>query len=175
MSCNCGCNGNLQILTGEKGDPGADGGFTGLADIVLADSTALALTVADSGSTVVFSRAGGVAVTLPSANDAATVGVFYDFVVFTSVTNPNAYTITAETGVGYQDLFAGAVVSVVDAASPLVFAPNGTTNDVITMSGTTSGGIAGTELTITCVAINTWMVTGTNICSPAPAVTIFGN
>lgn len=174
MSCNC-SDSNLTILKGDTGDTGAAGTFTGQSDVISANSAGLTLTVAQSGSTVVFARAGGVAVTLPSANDADTIGVFYDFVVYTSVTNPNVYSITASNGVGYNDLFFGAVVSQVDATSPLIFSPNGTTNDVITMSGTTSGGRQGTTLTIECVAINTWMVTGTNICSPAPAVTIFGN
>lgn len=157
--CNCNNNGNLTLLKGDKGDPGAAGPVitTGGA------GGTVVLTVAQSGGTLVLDSGSGIAVTLPTA----TPGLTYDFVVVTTVGVAND-TVTA-TGAVYT----GGVISIEDGSAPLYFAPNGTTNNIITMNGTTQGGVAGTNFNLTCYIANKWVFSGTFIGATAPQITPF--
>lgn len=116
------------------------------------------LTAAQSGTAVYLDKADGVVITLP----ASSVGLTYDFVVVTSVTS-NAYKLsTATQGTEFfdgtyfsHDIDGTGVVGVVATG-------DGTTTDNLSMNGTTTGGLAGTILRVTCTATNKWTVAGHN-------------
>jgi hypothetical protein len=58
------------------------------------------------------------------------------------------------------DLFFGTVdLAVANGASSL-FAPNGSSNDVMNFNGGTTGGVAGSYVTVQAVAANKWLVIG---------------
>jgi hypothetical protein len=114
----------------------------------------LALTAAQSGAVVYLDKADGVAITLP----ASAVGLTYRFIVVTSVTS-NAYKLS--TAVQGTEFFDGTVNSLQDAAvASAVFTGDGTSHDNISMSGTTTGGLIGTDLMVTCTAANKWTTSG---------------
>lgn len=112
------------------------------------------LTAAQSGTTVYLDKADGVVVTLP----ASAVGLTYRFVVVTSVTS-NAYKLsTATQG---TEFFDGTYNSLQDAAvASSVFTGDGTTHDNFSMNGTTTGGLVGTDIEVTCTVANKWTVSG---------------
>lgn len=115
----------------------------------------LALTAAQSGAQVFLAKADGVTVTLP----ASAVGLSYDFIVHTAVTS-NAYKIS--TSVQGTEFFDGTLNSLGDAAAAsAVFTADGSTHDNLSMNGTTTGGLVGTEIRVTCSAANLWTVSGT--------------
>jgi len=112
------------------------------------------LTAADSGAQVYLDKADGVVITMP----AAVVGLSFDFIVVTSVTS-NAYKLsTATQG---TEFFDGTINSLQDAAvASAVFTGDGSTHDNFSMNGTTTGGLVGTLLHVTCSKANTWTVSG---------------
>lgn len=114
----------------------------------------LALTAAQSGAEIYLDKADGVVVTLP----ASSVGLTYKFFAVTSVTS-NAYKLsTATQG---TEFFDGTINSLQDAAvASAVFTGDGSTHDNFSMNGTTTGGLVGTQLRVTCSAANKWTVTG---------------
>ncbi len=115
------------------------------------------LTVADSGQVFLLDAAAGVTVTLPTA----AAGLTYTFVVKTSVTS-NSYKITAGSSNGY---FMGSLATTTGTGSADIFTGNGSSDISVTMNGTTTGGLLGTLITITCVTTGLWEVSGTNIAS----------
>lgn len=112
------------------------------------------LTAADSGAQVFLDKADGVVITMP----AAVVGLSFDFIVVTSVTS-NAYKLsTATQG---TEFFDGTYNSLQDAAvASAVFTGDGTTHDNFSMNGSTTGGLVGTAIRVTCSAANKWTVSG---------------
>lgn len=112
------------------------------------------LTAPESGAVVFLDKADGVVVTLP----AWAAGLTYKFVVVTSVTS-NAYKLsTATQG---TEFFDGSYQSLQDAAvASTMFTGDGSTHDNISMNGTTTGGLIGTELTVTATSSNKWTVSG---------------
>ena len=123
----------------------------------------LALTAAQSGAKVFLAKADGVVVTLP----ATAVGLTYDFIVHTSVTS-NAYKLSSS--VQGTEFFDGTVNSSGDAAAAsVVFTGDGTTHDNVSMNGTTTGGLIGTVLNVTCSAANLWTVSGWLVASGTEA------
>ncbi len=155
--CNC-TTAQISVLTGSKGDPGSVPGVvtTGGA------GGAVTLTTAQSGMTFVFDSSTATPVTLPTAS----VGLTYDFV--STVAPGTTHTITAPGAV-----YTGAIESIVSTNAALIYAPNGTTNNVFTMNATTQGGQPGTAFSMTCYVANKWVVTGKTIGSLAPMVTNF--
>lgn len=136
---------------------------TGVASRIIRHTTGATrtLTAAQSGTTVYLDKADGVLITLPAAST-ANIGVTYDFVVVTSVTS-NVYKISTATqntefmdgSYFSHDIDGTGVVGV-------VFTGDGTTTDNYSMNGTTTGGLAGTILGVTCTALNKWTVIGHN-------------
>ena len=112
------------------------------------------LTAEESGTTVYLDKADGVVITLP----AWAIGRTYRFIVVTSVTS-NAYKIsTATQG---TEFFDGTYSSLQDAAvASAVFTGDGSTHDNFSMNGTTTGGLVGTDITITATSSNKWTVSG---------------
>lgn len=119
--------------------------------------SAKTLTSAESGGLIVFNRAAGTIVTLPASQ----AGLWFDFVVMTSVTSNNHKVITAEA----TAFIKGQLVSVdTDSSNALAYdqVGNGSTHVAITMNGTTTGGLIYTNFRMNCVSSTLWTVSGFN-------------
>lgn len=155
MSQNIDLGGNTLIVENIKVGATASG-QAGAASTVVRHTTGATrtLTAAQSGALVYLDKADGVVITLP----ASAVGLTYRFVVVTAVTS-NAYKLsTATQG---TEFFDGTYNSLQDAAvASAVFTGDGSTHDNFSMNGTTTGGLVGTDFTVTCTAANKWTVSG---------------
>lgn len=116
--------------------------------------TAATLTVdrdTHAGTVVTVNRAAGCTVTLPAA---AGKGDEYTFYVGTTISS-NSFIVKVANS---SDTMAGGVAISTDIAGITMLA--GGTNDTITMSGSTTGGVAGSWVRLVDVAANVWMVNG---------------
>lgn len=115
---------------------------------------AITLTSAYSGYTFLLDKADGLAFTLPTE----AVGMKFRFVVTTAVTS-NAYSITSA---ATADLHVGGLVSIdTDTGDAVAFwKPDASNDDALSMNGSTTGGLVGTDITFECFAANRWHVTG---------------
>lgn len=112
------------------------------------------LSVDESGSTVLFDRAAGIVYTLPLAKP----GVFFDFVITTTITSNSAKVIT---GAATEFLIGGYTNVDTDTSNAVaVFTGNGSTHIAVTQNGTTTGGVLGTKLRFTCLSSTRWFVEG---------------
>lgn len=129
-------------------------------NVISVTGATAAPTAAQSGTSFLLNRAAGIVVTLP----APVIGAKYTFIVQTSVTS-TSYKIITDAG---TTLLQGAVISATTTAS--VFESLiGTSNIAVTMNGTTTGGLVGTQLTFTCISATLWQVTGVNFTSGTTA------
>lgn len=132
------------------------------------------LDVASYAGKIIRTNDATLVITLPSINTTANpvtsgpgqdpntvnnVGTTYTFVVETTA---SALSIVTDG----TDKFVGSMMMVDTDSSGAVtaFAP-GASNDVITFNGTTTGGIAGSTVTVTVLAANKYMVTGVALAS----------
>lgn len=153
----CDCNALISTSKGEKGDPGRTLAGTEL----IASAASEALTVDDNGIVIYLSNATGKEYTLPSA---PTNGTFYEFSVYTSVTS-NAYNILASG----TDTFSGSLLSSKAADHSSLFSPVSTDNK-ISLNGTTTGGLIGTNFRVVYLSVQRkWFVSGDNYGSGALA------
>ncbi len=106
----------------------------------------------DSGSLFVLKSADGLTVTLPTGGR----GLFYDFVVGTSVTAPDKYEIKTQTA----DKIRGVLVNSRDDTASKSFVA--TSSDEIDMDGSTTGGLIGTGFRLVCDNDGVWNVFGLN-------------
>lgn len=142
-------NGNVVLAAGKS--------ITGGVQNVVSGSGATAsLTAAQSGSVVLFDRAAGIVFTLP----APTIGLWYEFIVTTTITSNNA---EVDTDAGTTFLMGGVDLIIGASATTLGCAGNGTSHVKIQMNGTTKGGILGSQLWFTCVSATQWNVSGTAV------------
>lgn len=124
--------------------------------IVAALTATTSLTAGQTDGVFTLGTATGFVTTLPAAT-AALAGTTYKFIVKTSVTSNN-YTIQ---GASASDLFHGGVALVSSTADNSVYAPaNGSSHYKLVMAGTTTGGLVGTIVEVTCLGLNAWAVTG---------------
>ena len=129
----------------------------------------LGISALDSGSLTLLDRAAGIVVTLPVATS-ATIGMFFDFKVLTTVTT-NAYKVI--TGAATEFLI-GSYMSVDTDTSNvgLTMVGNGTSHIAVNMTAASSnalGGIQGTTLRFTCLSTTRWAVEGVVQCAGTPA------
>lgn len=119
------------------------------------NNSGVSLTTSQSGATILLDKADGLTITLP----ADAVGLTYRFVSTVDLTSSN-YVIQGNSS---NDLFKGGILAVDDTTPEVatMFKPDGSDDYICTMNGTTTGGEIGTDVTFTCVAANTWLVTGT--------------
>lgn len=103
------------------------------------------------GNVTRLSAAAGLTVTLPASTGK---GDEYDFFVLTTVTS-NDYIIKVANA---TDIFAGALGVSTDAGGVVILA--GTTDDTITMNGSTKGGLIGSHVKVKDVAAGFWQVSG---------------
>ena len=108
------------------------------------------ITPQQSGATFLFDRAAGIVYTLPAPQ----VGLMYNFLVTTAVTS-NAYTVQTDAGTTF---LAGVVASAVAAGTGSTFFGNGSTHIKVAQNGTTTGGLIGSVLYVTCVTPTLWNV-----------------
>lgn len=107
------------------------------------------------GKTIFLSSATGLTITLPSSTGS---GDEYLFVVATTLSS-NDYIISCDADDG---AFAGGVWVATDENGAL-FPSDQTANDLITMNGSTTGGVVGSWVKVKDVATDVWQVTGSLI------------
>lgn len=120
------------------------------------NATASTLTItADlhSGKLITLNRAAGIAVTLPAASG---TGDCYEFYVGTTVTS-NSTTIKVANS---SDIMVGHVFQFADAGATMNGYETASTDDTITLDGSTKGGIKGDYFRLVDVAANNWMLEG---------------
>jgi len=129
------------------------------AAINAAGSTA-APTAAQSGQTFALDTASGSVITLPTP----AVGLTYHFIVTVSVTS-NSHEIKTSG----SSVFLQGVTAQIGSATTFGFAADGSTIQAIKSNGTTTGGLIGTQYTVTCISATKWLVTGVNVASGTAA------
>lgn len=116
-------------------------------------TTAQTLTAADSGALVVLNAAAGFTTTLP----APVAGLYFDFVIRTTVTSGTMKIITDAA----TTFLTGSLFSSITATPTLtVYTANGSTHLALNMDGTTKGGYIGTTLRFVCTSATLWEVSG---------------
>lgn len=120
---------------------------------ILSGEASLVLTPAMSGSLILIDDATQ-AFVLPALT-ATEVGIVYEFCSTVAATTT---TITA----GAADLLVGGL-AIVTASVPAAdhFQPDGSDDLVITMNGTTQGGMVGSRLRLEAISATRWLVSGT--------------
>ena len=124
-------------------------------------SAAATLTVAQSGSICLLNAAAGILYTLPVIT-AADVGVNFRFVQTVTITSGAAKVITGAA----SSFLLGSVFQAIEATTPGAnpgpkdFVFNGSTHVAISMNGTTSGGVIGTDFTVTALSPTQWFIQG---------------
>ena len=135
---------------------------------VLTMSNGLVLSANDSGAYCLFAAAGATAVTLPAPQ----VGLTFTFITTVTATADHVIrTATLNT-----DGFLGGVMSNSDTVTKAdsFSADADGSNDFITLNGGTTGGAAGSRITVVCIDGENWAVSGQLICLADPA-TPFGD
>lgn len=144
-------------------------------------SGSLTLDPATHGGKILYYSGTSGTITLPAVNasaDSATSGpgsdpnnpnnegVIYTIFVSQATTSTLKIRTTSSTP---GDLFVGGLVMALAGGAANLYVPNGSSNDVINLNGTTTGGIAGSYLTIQAIAANRYLVQGVLIGSGALA------
>jgi hypothetical protein len=140
--------------------------FSGGTNTTVVDGTASALnpTAAQSGTTFLLDRAGGILVTLP----APVVGLEYTFIVVTTATSTNTYKVITDAGTTFAQ---GTLMLSAENTASKSFLGNGTSHvSVIQNSGgsNTTGGILGSWMKWTCVSATLWNVRGVLVATTTP-------
>jgi hypothetical protein len=116
------------------------------------------LTKAQSGALCLFNSAAGVVFTLPTIDEAADIGMNFEFLVTTSVTS-NAHKVI--TGAATEFLVGGIIMGDVTVAqSGDYFEANGTSHVEISGEGSTTGGLLGERYEVTAVSLTQWAING---------------
>lgn len=135
-----------------------DATYVGKPILVSAATTTITLPVIDATADSPYAGPGA------DPSNTNNLGSVYTFVLTATAT---AVKIKCGGSGTPGDLFVGSLVSgkdgVLTAGGTATFIPNGSSNDVISMNGTTTGGIAGSVITVTAIAANKWQVNGTLI------------
>lgn len=121
--------------------------------VISGSGATVALTAAQSGSICLFDRAAGIAYTLP----APSVGLCFTFITTVTRTS-NAESIA--TDVAGTKLLGNVLNTIDTGTSNIACFGNGTSHVTLSMNGTTTGGILGSQLLFTCVSATIWNVTG---------------
>ena len=129
-------------------------GFTAVGSTAVVAITAeTTLTYADHVGRIIEINDADGAVTLPAITS-DTIGATYKFFVGTTASDLDIKT-------DGTDKFSGMLILAAAATSQARgFAP-AATNDVISMNGTTTGGIAGSTVEVTAIGADEYLVTGT--------------
>lgn len=120
---------------------------------ILSLTTAATLSVASSGSLVLFASATGFTVTLPAPD----IGVFYNFAVANAPSSGTHSVITDAATTFLQ----GGVLVATGVSSTATFVADGSTAVAIRMNGTTTAGSIPSFFTVTCISATKWQISGT--------------
>lgn len=112
-----------------------------------------------SGSIVRFDRAAGIVITLPTAQ----AGLWYDFLVKTSVTSNTYQVVAAGTA-----KVSGTLVNSKNNTASKSFVGDGSTDTKVSMNGSTTGGLVGTYFRAFCDGTG-WRINGDNAASGSEA------
>lgn len=137
----------------------------GVRRAIVEDGVAVVLTPAQSGALCIFDKVDGALYTLPSP----IVGLSYDFIVDTASTSVGQKIITSA-GTVFIKGTVNAFVTGADADLAADTA-NGTTHVSVNFNGTTTGGIVGTRVRLTCRSATVWEIEGDAIKSGSVATT----
>ena len=130
------------------------------ANIVSGNGATVALNEEQSGSLIVLDRAAGITITLPPAK----VGLSFQVVATVSVTSNSYKVITSNSSTFLAGSYASYDTDTTSTANATqFFAGNASTHVSVTMNGTTTGGLAGTNLKFTCISATQWLVEGSNL------------
>lgn len=162
-----GLNTNKNVSLGGTlnvtGNATFNGTVVGSKSNVLSATTITTLTVAQSGSTILFNSTTGVKVILPSS---PVQGLQYYFLVQQTPASGTHGISTGSAGV----FLSGSVLNFTTATGTSgLFTANGSSNTVLGMSGSTTGGSVGTWFDVTCTSGTNWIVNGQLIGSGAAA------
>lgn len=122
------------------------------SNLVSGQAATATLTVAQSGSTILFDRAAGIVYTLPPPQ----VGLFYDFITTVAISSGAAEVDTDSA----STFILGQVVNAVAAGTSTIFFADGTSNVKISSNGTTTGGLKGGSYRLTAVSSTVWECNG---------------
>lgn len=117
------------------------------------------LTEKDGGVLFLCNKAASLTIALP-ALEGVDIGTTFEFVVQTAVSG-GSLTITAQTG---DLLSAASRVHNVDTDSSnalTLYSPDGSDDLIVTLNGSTTGGVLGDRLVFTATTANQWLVHGT--------------
>ena len=141
-------------LTTFSGPVRSERGFTAVGSTAVVNITAeTTLTYADHVGRIIEINDADGAVTLPAITT-DTIGATYKFFVGTTASDLDIKTDGTDKFVGNL-LLAAAATSQARGFAPAA------SNDVISMNGTTTGGIAGSVVEVTAIATAEYLVTGT--------------
>lgn len=118
----------------------------------------------ESGDLFLMDAAAGQSFTLP----VGVIGLKYDFLTTVDLTS-NAYEVLCSTATA-GDFLVGAVSGAIEgAATDEWHFANGSTHLGFSANKTTTGGLIGSILSVECIAVNLWRVTGVQSCTATPA------
>ena len=127
-------------------------------------TAAATLTTAQSGSLCLWNLAAGFTYTLPTLT-AADVGIFYDFTVTVTATSA-AHKVIAGAGQYLIGTLLEGVLDTTPAANPgpKIFTAGGT-DIAVSMAGSTTGGLIGTNIRLVAATASTWAISGVVVAS----------
>jgi hypothetical protein len=138
-------------------------------NVISGEGATRTLSENESGSLVMFDRAAGIVYTLPPPK----VGLYYDFIITTTITGGAAEVITDAATTFMQGTVMMALEATTPGANPgpKFFSGNGTSHVKISQAGSTTGGIKGTAFRLTCTGAtdNAWTASGIVLASGAIA------
>jgi hypothetical protein len=129
---------------------------------VVEDGASVTLTALQSGALCVFDKTDGALFTLP----APAIGLTFDFVVDTASSSVGQKIIT-DAGTTF---IKGTVLqmTLADAAN-VADTADGTTHRSVNFNGTTTGGVVGTRVRLTCRTATVWEIEGLTLASGSVA------
>lgn len=126
-------------------------------EIISGKAATYTLNASESGSVVLFDRASQI-YTLPTPS----TGMYFDFIsTITSSTNQEVDTNAATTFIGGMIHMALEATTPAANPGPKLFSGNAASSVKIAMSGSTTGGVIGSNFRLTCVSSTLWYIQGT--------------
>ncbi len=126
--------------------------------VIVADGASVSLTAADSGGLCVFDKTDGALFNLPTASP----GLFFDFIVDTALSSGSYKVLSASA----SEFVKGRLISIDTDTSNVIAVDqigNGSTHRAVTMNGTTTGGMTGTQFRLTAISATVWAIQGYNL------------
>ena len=136
-------------------------GLSGATPVSITSSTKTLTKDDYANRPIVLDLAAGITVTLPAATG---TGHSYLFFVKTTFTGSGVIKVANST-----DVMTGFATLLQDAADTVVAFETAATSDTITMNGTTTGGLLGTQIELVDIASGLWGVSMTGAATGAEA------